>query len=48
MVSYAEIYYDEPMYHRAPPRHVQNKFELDPMHFILVYILALFIMTFSK
>lgn len=46
MVSYAEIYYDEPVYYRtAQPT---QKFQLDAVHFIIIYIFALFIMTFAN
>ena len=45
-VSYAEIDYHQPIIHRRV-QVKQQRFEIEAIHFILVYILALFIMAFS-
>lgn len=45
-VSYAEIEYFQPPPYIVQPK-TQPRFEIEGIHFILLYILALFIMAFS-
>ena len=45
-VSYAEIMYDPAPIVVAPPPQ-KMRFELEGLHFIIVYMIALFVMTFS-
>ncbi len=43
-VSYAEIDFSQPVVYR---RIQQTRFEIEAVHFIILYIFALFVMAFS-